>query len=94
MIVLYQVITLNFLQLLTVQTGGANFTTNVTITGTPRPTGSYTELEITPETLGIYRATRTLYYYCSNHSGMGGNGYLSLTPRTDYADIGLVIAIR
>ena len=28
--------------------------------------------------------TRTLYYYCSNHSGMGGNGYLSLTPRTDY----------
>jgi hypothetical protein len=73
--------------------GGSEFTTNVTTNGTPGSSGAYTQLEITPETLGIAGATPTLYYYCSNHSGMGGSGYLSLSPRTDYADIGLVIAL-
>ena len=73
--------------------GGSEFTTNVTTNGTPGSAGSYTELEITPETLGIAGAVKTLYYYCSNHSGMGGSGYLSLSPQTDYADIGLVIAL-
>ena len=73
--------------------GGSAFTTNVTESGTAGSSGAFIQLEITPETLGIAGATSTLYYYCPNHSGMGGNGLLSLLPRTDYADIGLVIAL-
>lgn len=73
--------------------GGSEFTTNVTKSGTGGSTGDYVQIEITPETLGIAGAVKTLYYYCPNHSGMGGAGQLSLLPRTDYADIGLVIAL-
>ena len=58
--------------------GGSEFTTNVTTAGTPGSAGSSTTIEITPETLGIAGAVSTLYYYCSNHSGMGGNGKISL----------------
>lgn len=72
---------------------GSEFTTNVTKSGTGGSTGDYIQIEITPETLGTAGATKTLYYYCPNHSGMGGAGQLSLLPRTDYADIGLVIAL-
>ena len=58
--------------------GGSEFTTNVTTNGTPGSSGAYTQIEITPETLGIAGATSTLYYYCSNHSGMGGAGVINL----------------
>ena len=57
---------------------GSEFTTNVTTAGTPGSAGASTTIEITPETLGIAGATSVLYYYCSNHSGMGGNGKISL----------------
>ena len=57
---------------------GSEFTTNVTTAGTPGSADSSTTIEITPETLGIAGATSVLYYYCSNHSGMGGNGKISL----------------
>lgn len=73
--------------------GGSEFTTNVTKSGTGGSAGDYVQIEITPETLGIAGAVKTLYYYCPNHSGMGGAGQLSLLPRNDYADIGLVIAL-
>lgn len=59
---------------------GSAFTTNVTESGTAGTANAYVEIEITPETLGIAGATSTLYYYCSNHSGMGGDGALSLYP--------------
>ena len=36
------------------------------------------QIEVTPETLGIAGATPVLYYYCSNHSGMGGAGQVTL----------------
>ena len=40
------------------------------------------KIEITPETMGVSTTsgagTPTLYYYCSNHSGMGGESALSL----------------
>lgn len=58
--------------------GGSEFTTNVTTAGTPGSSGSSTTIEITPETLGIAGATSTLYYYCSSHSGMGGDGAINL----------------
>jgi len=58
--------------------GSSEFTTNVTTAGTPGSSGASTTIEITPETLGIAGATSTLYYYCSNHSGMGGAGAINL----------------
>tara|TARA_Y100001972_G_C7634087_1_gene318285 strand:- start:642 stop:1532 length:891 start_codon:yes stop_codon:yes gene_type:complete len=78
---------------------GAEFTTNVTTNSTGGNTGAYVQLEITPETMGTATATgsaiQTLYYYCSNHSGMGGNGKLSLYPEPAEAGVslGLVLAL-
>ncbi|MDG2396558.1 MAG: hypothetical protein P8M03_02770, partial [Flavobacteriaceae bacterium] len=46
--------------------GGSAYTTNVTETGTPGNAGAYTEIKITD-------TTPALFYYCSNHAGMGGN---------------------
>ncbi len=44
--------------------------------------------------LGIAGATSKLYYYCSTggHSGMGGNGEITLYPPS-YASVGLVLAL-
>ena len=47
-------------------TGGAEYTTGVTTNGTPGSSGAYTQIAVTSST------PATLYYYCSNHSGMGG----------------------
>ena len=45
--------------------GGSEYTTGVTVTGTPGNAGAKTVI-----TLGS--GVATLYYYCTNHSGMGG----------------------
>ena len=45
--------------------GGSEYTTNVTTTGTPGNSGAKTVI-----TLGS--GVATLYYYCTQHSGMGG----------------------
>jgi len=45
--------------------GGTEYTTGVTINGTTGYLGSYTKI-----TVAI--GAPTLYYYCTNHSGMGG----------------------
>ena len=45
--------------------GGVEYTTDITVTGTPGTSGSYTEIVVGD-------ATPNLFYYCSNHSGMGG----------------------
>ena len=82
--------------------GGSEFTTNVTTNGSPGSTGAYVQLEVTPETLGTATATGStvgiLYYYCNNsgHSGMGGEGRLSLFPATSTgggASVGLILAL-
>jgi len=44
----------------------APYTTGVTTSGVPGNAGAYTQIEVTAD------APSTLYYYCSNHSGMGG----------------------
>lgn len=63
---------------------GSAFTTNVTTSGTAGSTNAFVQLEVTPETIGVSTptgaGTSTLYYYCSSHSGMGGESALSLYP--------------
>ena len=45
--------------------GGSAYTTGVTTNGTPGQAGSYTQITVAS-------GAPTLYYYCSFHSGMGG----------------------
>ena len=42
------------------------YTTGVTTSGIPGNSGAYTQIEVAAD------APSTLYYYCTNHSGMGG----------------------
>ena len=46
--------------------GGSAYNTNVVSTGSAGNAGSYVEITVTDST------PSTLYYYCGNHSGMGG----------------------
>ncbi len=46
--------------------GGTEYTTGVTTNGTPGSAGAYTRILVDAS------APSTLYYYCTNHSGMGG----------------------
>ncbi len=45
--------------------GGSEYTTGVTYAGVPGNAGAYTQIVVAV-------GAPTLYYYCSNHSGMGG----------------------
>ena len=45
--------------------GGVQYTTGVTTTGTPGSAGAYTKITVAS-------GAPTLHYYCTNHSGMGG----------------------
>ena len=51
---------------------GSAYTTGVTTEGTPGSSGAYTQIQVAV-------GAPTLYYYCTNHSGMGG------TATTDVA---------
>lgn len=52
--------------------GGAEYTTQVVTSGTPGSAGAYTIITVAP-------GAPTLYYYCSNHSGMGGSATTAVT---------------
>ena len=54
--------------------GGTEYTTNVTTSGTPGSSGAYTQIEVAS-------GAPTLYYYCTNHGGMGGQAN---TPNSDF----------
>ena len=45
--------------------GGSEYTTGVTTNGTPGNAGAYTQIVVAS-------SAPTLYYYCTNHSGLGG----------------------
>lgn len=55
--------------------GGVEYTTNVTTNGTPGTSGAYTRITVAT-------GAPTLYYYCVNHSGMGGT---ATTPPSGYS---------
>ena len=52
--------------------GGSEYNDGVSYVGTPGTAGSYTEITVAT-------GAPTLYYYCTNHSGMGGTG-VTATP--------------
>nr|BAR24662.1 hypothetical protein [uncultured Mediterranean phage uvMED] len=52
--------------------GGSEYTTGVTTVGTPGSAGAYTKITIAA-------SAPTLYYYCSVHSGMGGQANTNST---------------
>ena len=54
---------------------GSEYTTGVTTSGTPGSASAYTQIEVEAG------APTTLYYYCTNHSGMGGQAN---TPNIDF----------
>ena len=54
--------------------GGSEYTTGVTTNGTPGSSGAYTQIQVASD-------APTLYYYCTNHAGMGGQAN---TPNTDF----------
>lgn len=61
--------------------GGSEYTTGVTTNGTAGSTGAYTQITVASD------APSTLYYYCTNHSGMGGQINVTVYD-TDYTAIG------
>jgi len=52
--------------------GGSEYTTNVTTNGTPGSSGAYTRITVAA-------SAPTLYYYCTQHSGMGGQANTNST---------------
>ena len=53
--------------------GGSPFTTGVTVVGTPGTAGAYTQVKLEQD------APTVLYYYCTNHSGMGGKAIVRIS---------------
>ena len=65
------------------------YTTGVTTSGVPGNSGAYTQIEVAAG------APSTLYYYCTNHSGMGGEANTdgwgrSYWGQMDYGDSNVV----
>jgi len=64
--------------------GSSEYTTGVTTNGTPGSAGAYTQIEVTATT------TQALFFYCTNHSGMGnsftvgGTGTVQLQDRKGF----------
>ena len=56
--------------------GGSEFTTGVTTAGTPGYAGAYTQVKLEQD------APIVLYYYCTNHSGMGGKAVIRMSDLT------------
>lgn len=58
---------------------GVEYTTGVTTSGTPGQAGAYTQIAVTSST------AITLYYYCTSHPDMGGNGVI--TTKTTHSTV-------
>ena len=62
--------------------GGSAYTTGVTVSGTPGQAGAYTQITVATD-------APTLYYYCVNHSGMGGQANTPASDANAYSATGL-----
>ena len=62
--------------------GGSEYTTGVTTFGTPGSAGAYTQIVVAG-------SAPTLYYYCTNHSGMGGTAY---TPAAGTISLAITVS--
>lgn len=65
---------------------GVEYTTGVTTPGTPGSAGAYTQIVVDAATAD------NLYYYCSAHSGMGGDSVLSINTSGKTAGSGLSLS--
>ena len=65
---------------------GVEYTTGVTTPGTPGSAGAYTQIVVDAATAD------NLYYYCSAHSGMGGDSVLSINTSGNTAGSGLSLS--
>jgi len=65
---------------------GADYTTGVTHPGTPGSAGAYTQIVVNAATAD------NLYYYCSSHSGMGGDSVISINTSGNVAGSGLSLS--
>jgi plastocyanin len=59
--------------------GGSDYTESVEYVSTAGGSGAYLQI-----TLPASGAPETLYYYCQNHSGMGGRIFVTAASGTDY----------
>ena len=64
--------------------GGSEYTTGVTTNGTPGNAGAYTQITVAS-------SAPTLYYYCTNHSGMGGQANTPTQDANQFTANGLTI---
>jgi len=62
--------------------GGSEYTTGVTTSGTPGSSGAYTQITVAS-------GAPKLYYYCTNHSNMGGTSY---TPSSGTISLAITVA--
>lgn len=60
--------------------GGSAYTTGITTSGTAGSSGAYVEVQLQQD------APDLLYYYCSNHSGMGAGAETAPQAVTTYTD--------
>jgi len=60
--------------------GSSEYTTGVTTNGTPGSAGAYTQIEVTATT------TQALFFYCTNHSGMGNSFTVGGTGTVQFQD--------
>ena len=66
--------------------GGSEYTTGVTINGTPGNAGAYTQITVAS-------SAPTLYYYCTNHSGMGGQANTPTQDANQFTANGLTSSV-
>ena len=65
---------------------GSAYTTGVTVAGSAGSSGGYTQIVVNAATAD------NLYYYCSSHSGMGGDSVISINTSGNVAGSGLSLS--
>jgi len=65
---------------------GSAYTTGVTVAGSAGSSGGYTQIVVDAATAD------NLYYYCSSHSGMGGDSVISINTSGNVAGSGLSLS--